>query len=328
MPYCKNCGARVKEDAKFCPKCGTERGKSIPKDKKRIKWSEDKRIIVVLIIALCIIAIGSFAILSQPKNEELTETTTSSIVVSTTTPTTTTITALQIRDKSIDAMQTVKSYAFDIDMDITAKMKGKTTWMGISEMNFRTSGSGKVDMNQRKMYSKMAVDFLDMKMEIEQYVIGNMQYMEMPMFGWVKNETTEEIWSQEYVHMESEIMRNSPVVLVGTEMLNDKECYVLDINPRIDDILKLISKQYLSASSSTDIEETKKSLKSLKMREWIDKNTFLVSRIVIDMETEDENMTMNMSITMDMYDYNKPMSIELPDEAKNAKDIKLLKNVL
>ncbi|HEX54540.1 MAG: hypothetical protein DRO94_02215 [Candidatus Altiarchaeales archaeon] len=230
------------------------------------------------------------------------------------------LTAEEIRDKSIDAMQNVKSYAFDIDMDIATKREGEVVGIGTGEMNFKISGDGKIDMNQKKMYSKMTVDFLGMKMEMEQYVIGNTQYINIPMFGWVKNETAEDVWSLEYVHMESEIMRNSPVILSGTEMLNDRECYILDINPRTDDILRLISKQYLS-TSSTDIEGIKESLKSLKVREWIDKNTFLISRMGIDMETEYENTTMNISITMNFYDYDKPMNIELPEDARNARDM-------
>ena len=40
MPFCKNCGAKIDETAKFCPSCGTSI--SIVEDKPRIRYRSDK----------------------------------------------------------------------------------------------------------------------------------------------------------------------------------------------------------------------------------------------------------------------------------------------
>jgi len=116
MPYCKNCGAEVKETAKFCPKCGTERRASVAKEEKRIKLPQDKRMLVGGIIAICIICIGAFAILNQPSNEEtaITTPTTLSTTASTSTTTTSKTTMKTTTTSTTSTTTTVKALCKDI----------------------------------------------------------------------------------------------------------------------------------------------------------------------------------------------------------------------
>ena len=232
-----------------------------------------------------------------------------------------TLTAEEIRDKSIDAMEKVTSYEFETEMNINAKLKNpETNPIGPSEMNWEIKGTGKFDQKNKKMYMDMTMDMFGMKMNMEQYIIGDTQYIKLPMFGWVKNKTGEDIWSQEYAHMEAELMRDVPVILSGTENVNGKECYVLKINPDANDLMELLSRNYQSGVAG-NMENMEDAIKSLELKEWIDKDTFLVSRMFMTMDIENENMTMNLMMTMDMHNYNKPVSIELTEDAKNAQDI-------
>ncbi len=41
MPFCKHCGAELKEDAKFCPKCGTPVGAE-ERVKPRPKYAKER----------------------------------------------------------------------------------------------------------------------------------------------------------------------------------------------------------------------------------------------------------------------------------------------
>ena len=38
MPYCWKCGAEMKEDARFCPKCGAPVGRRVRGEKEREWW--------------------------------------------------------------------------------------------------------------------------------------------------------------------------------------------------------------------------------------------------------------------------------------------------
>jgi len=117
-------------------------------------------------------------------------------------------------------------------------------------------------------------------------------------------------------------LRNVPVILEGTENVNSKECYVLKINPEVNDLMKLLSKNYQPGMSmNMRVDEMGDIVKSVELKEWIDKDTFLVSRMFMAMNMENENMTTNLVMTVDMHNYNEPMSIELTEDAKNAQGI-------
>jgi hypothetical protein len=60
---------------------------------------------------------------------------------------------------------------------------------------------------------------------------------------------------------------------------------------------------------------------SWRVKEWVSKKTFLVKKIVMDIEIEEEGTTMDMSVEMKFSDYNEPIDITLPEEAKDAADM-------
>lgn len=233
------------------------------------------------------------------------------------------LTAEEIRDKSIDAMEKATSYEFETEMNINTKLKNpEASPIGLREVDWTIEGTGKFDKKNKKMYMNMTMDMFGVKMNMEQYIIGDTQYIKMPMLGWVKNKTGEDIWSQEYAQMEVEFLRNGPVILEGTENVNSKECYVLKINPEVNDLMKLLSKSYQPGMSmNMRVDEMGDIVKSVELKEWIDKDTFLVSRMLMAMNMENENMTTNLVMTVDMHNYNEPMSIELTEDAKNAQGI-------
>jgi len=40
MPYCWKCGAELKKDADFCPKCGAPVSERVKREKERVEWWE------------------------------------------------------------------------------------------------------------------------------------------------------------------------------------------------------------------------------------------------------------------------------------------------
>lgn len=224
------------------------------------------------------------------------------------------LTAEQIRDKSVEAMDNVHSYAFDMGIKMSVE-EGQ----GVTAMDM--TGNGRVDIKNKRMYSKIDVGMLGMTMSTETYLIDNMQYIMLPTMGWVKNETEADIWeTQDFVKSQRDLMKDIEVKLCGSENVNGVDCYILEMKPDKDEILQLLGQQMgdISGISSTEMSEM---IKSIELKEWIAKDTFLVRRTVTDMQMETEGKTLNIEVTLNVYDYNKAMNIELPEEAKNAQDI-------
>jgi len=70
MPYCSKCGAKLDEDAKFCPACGTPAGPPVIEPERRRIKREKRRPIstlaIVLIILLVILPVAIVALVFLP----------------------------------------------------------------------------------------------------------------------------------------------------------------------------------------------------------------------------------------------------------------------
>ncbi|MEA3255265.1 MAG: DUF6612 family protein [Candidatus Altiarchaeota archaeon] len=231
------------------------------------------------------------------------------------TPSPTGLTAEEVRDKSIDAIDNVKSYAFDIDMSISAPVKeqGKAT--------MDMTGEGRVDIENKRVYNKMDMGTMGMTTSTETYIIDNMAYIKSPSAGWMKKEAGTDMWeTQDIVKSQKELMKDIEVTLSGSEKVNGVDCYILVMKPSRDELIQLLT-QEIGDTSSISATEAGEKIRSMEVREWIAKDTSLTRRSVTIMQIEAEGKLVDMTLITDIYDYNKPMNIELPEEAKDAKDV-------
>jgi outer membrane lipoprotein-sorting protein len=225
------------------------------------------------------------------------------------------LTAEEVRDKSIEAIDNVKSYAFDMDMSISAPVKeqGKAT-MGMT-------GKGRVDIENKRMYNKMDMGTMGMSTSTETYIIGDMAYIKSPSAGWMKKEADVGMWeAQDIVKSQKDLMKSIDVTLSGSEKVNGVDCYILVMKPGRDELIQLLT-QEIGGTPGISATEIGEKIRSMEVREWIAKDTSLTRRSVTVMQMEAEGKLVDMTIRMDIYDYNKPMNIELPKEAEDAKDV-------
>ena len=66
MPYCSKCGAKLDEDTKFCPICGTPVGPPVAEPERRRKERRPIRILAIVLIAIIVIAAVVAAIAFLP----------------------------------------------------------------------------------------------------------------------------------------------------------------------------------------------------------------------------------------------------------------------
>jgi hypothetical protein len=177
--------------------------------------------------------------------------------------------------------------------------------------------------------------------------------MEQP----VVNETYNESYlpSQDQLELQMELLNCSNVTLLDDEVVNDTDCYVLKLELNFKKLLEYLMSQTTmdelgipgfenqdimnnsqetemgnvtdEMGNVTDEIEDAIDMMNMSVTEWIAKNTYLVMKteVTLDMTTTspdtEEETTIAIDFNMRLYDYNVPVTIELPAEAEAAMDI-------
>ena len=223
----------------------------------------------------------------------------------------------EIISKSYNALKNVNTYKFDLSMSIKTKVMGTTVTINMD-------GHGAVDYKSKKM--KMAYTFQGMNYEI--YIIGDTMYIKI-LGRWYKT-TQKGLWErQEMINASISLMEKLKAEVKGVEKVDGRDAYKVEITPGglsekelTDIIMETISTGYSNIPTGLQGNIT---IKSFSSTVWIDKETYVVLKTVSDMEME---MKSNVgSVTSEIHsewkikDINKPVSIVLPPEAKNAKPL-------
>ncbi|MCK4476738.1 MAG: hypothetical protein KAU16_08435 [Methanophagales archaeon] len=257
----------------------------------------------------------------------------------------------EIKAMVLATAEEIDTYKFDMDTTQKTLISNET---GDMEMTTISTGSGAADNINKKMKMELTTTMElpegapqeTMEMTMEMYFINNAMYMKMDLgipeipAQWTKMqmpEGYEESWeSQNQVELQMELLNVSEVGLLEDEEVNGVDCYVLNITIDAEKYWEIVMKQKgmselmqnLQQNVSFDIGEM---MKGMSMKYWIAKDTKFPMKTEMQMEmvisSEDLNipeseeeftMTMDQRTTMVFYDYNEPVTIELPEEAESA----------
>lgn len=229
----------------------------------------------------------------------------------------------------------------DMDMAMTVEIIGGPQE---GEISMTGSGTGAMDMVNREIQMTM-----NMSMDIPQigtqtmvsktYLVGGWMYsgVEIPEFGeqWFKQEAMPGMWEQQS-QLEQQLAFLKSAVEVKTlpdQAVDGTDCYVFEVVPSVEALGELLNQQ----ASSTGIDFGQMDLTDLfedmKVTEWIAKDSYQVlkSEVYMRMQMQPEDigatgddfdkMVMDMNMTMRSYDYNQPVSIDLPAEALDAQEM-------
>ena len=259
----------------------------------------------------------------------------------------------EIKEMILASVDQIDTYKFDIDMTQKMLIQNETTE---TEMTTVSTGEAAMDVTNKKMMMEMAMTMETpdkpemteepMEMDMFIYLIDNAMYMKMDTgipelpAQWTKMEMPDEYektWeSQNQVDQQMELLNISAVELLEDEKVNGVDCYVLKITPDKDKYGELLSKQegmsdLMQSLQQNDSFDMGKMIKEMSMKQWIAKNTkfpmktemqikmVISSEDMIIPEAEEEfTMTSDQRTTIVFYDYNKPMAIELPEDAESA----------
>jgi hypothetical protein len=224
------------------------------------------------------------------------------------------LSAEQIRDKSLQGEE-LKTYAFDMTM----KMYAPDNSSGAASIDM--NAEVQVDKNNKKMHSVIQANYMGFTQNSEEYVVGDTQYTLAPQMGWLKKESATDLWAdKDIIESQKAMMKDVPVSYLGTEKVDGVDCYVLEMKPDKSQMSRILGQQATGMEGLTQ-SEMADMVKEMTMKEWVAKDTYMPKKIMTLIKVERTGKPLNMEMTMDFSDYNKEINIQLPADAKNARDM-------
>ena len=255
---------------------------------------------------------------------------------------------VEILADSTNIVNTADSYKFNMEMEIFMDMEGGGE-DGTMDMDMTVEGA--FDQNNEEMYMVMDIymamdigfDMGSEDMTMEMYLLDDYIYMrmEIPEMGdeWMKMEATEEALEMYDLNMFEEQL--APLDSAGEltflryENVRGKECYVIELIPNMEAMMDILGEQGLAdmGMSLDDMDFFSNMFDELSYTCWIEKdtgymvkmNSYLLMKVsggdFRELTGESGEMTMDMTMNMEIYDYNEPADISLPDEAEDAMEM-------
>jgi len=248
--------------------------------------------------------------------------------------------AQEIVDGVIESLDDIRTYQFDMDMtlDMAGEAEGE-----VFEGTMVIDSSGASDFENRQMRMDVTINVAvpgedEIEMAMEMYLIGDMMYtmMEIPEMGpmWIKSEMPEEYWEEmRQVEPQIELLEVAQVEVIGSERVGGIDCYVLEVSPDLEQLWQIVMQQAEMAGGMPDVAEEflQEIFRSFSVKQWVAKDTYFMTKAEMDMAVEltseamgfpeEGILTMDIAMVLLAYDYNQPVSIELPPEAEEAVEV-------
>jgi hypothetical protein len=243
--------------------------------------------------------------------------------------------AQEIIDRVIESLDEIRTYKFDMDM--TMDMAGEAEGEAF-EVTMVMESSGALDVENRQMSMDATQSMLmtgqpEMEMGMEMYIVGDMIYMLTEMTGmeatWVKAEMPEGYWGKmSQIESQIELLEAAQVEVIGSEMVEGIDCYVLQLTPDLEQLWQFYMQQ-AQVTGEVPEDSLQEMFRSFSVKQWVAKDTYFLAKAEIDMAMEltseamgfpeeQGSMIMDVGMSFSGYDYNQSVSIILPPEAEEA----------
>ena len=244
------------------------------------------------------------------------------------------VNADEVREESLDAMEKTDTYRFDMEMNMSI---GDGTFGDFSvDMN----GEGAVNESSDRMRMSSEIDMGE-GMEQEVYVVDGTMYQKTGgMMGdgegeWYRmnaESAVSQTWNTSAPAGDyEEILEISDVSHEGDAEIDGESAYVLSLKPDTEEYNELLRERLNGATGSGGADTPKlfgeggANVEDASVRYWISKESGHVLRTKLDMKVsfgvggnEGKRMSANVKSDVRLYDHGEDISIELPEEARDA----------
>lgn len=259
--------------------------------------------------------------------------------------------AQEIVDGVIKSMDEIKSHKYDVGVSLG--MAGEAEGEAVElTMEFDLSGAMGIENKQINLAITGSVLFPgedETEISLEIYIIDDVSYIltEIPGEGpmWLKETGFSETDWKEFIKIlgfaerQVELLQASDISVIGSEKIKGVDCYVLQLTP---DDMELLWEVALEETDPLDMgvpaiaeEVLRDAFTSFSVKQWVTKDTYFLtkSEIYISMEMTPEVIdaiggdefadmkTTKIDGNWLFYDYDQPITIELPPEAEEAIEI-------
>jgi hypothetical protein len=231
----------------------------------------------------------------------------------------------------------VETVKFDMNTTTKMEMIGGPQPEGATMVG---EGTGAIDSANREMQLIMDMD-VDVpgkekqSMPMESYLVDGWMHIKVSVeekgAQWIKMEFPDDMWdSQSAIGQQIEFLETAEEVnFLGSADVNGTDCYVVEVVPSAEALDKMLSQIQMPEIEGADFSELSFAdmIKEMSFKQWIAEDGYLVmkSETHVEMEIypedvgasvdEFQKITADQSAVMVFYDYNEPVSIELPAEA-------------
>jgi len=240
------------------------------------------------------------------------------------------VSAEQIKSWALTSAEEVNTYRFEMSMEasITGTGQAKT-----QSYTIQAWSTGEVNVENREMKMEFITQTPPMdaagggEVSMEFYIVGNYAYTHVDG-QWFKTELPEGSWKQKNpLEGQVSLLEASNVKRLPDETVDGVDCYALEIQPNLEKLWEVMSSQPgMEEAPSIPIEQLKQAVEEFTVKEWIDKQSHLPRKVVVSMSMKFDlgmlgSMNISMDLSMKFFDYNEPVTIELPPEANEAVEI-------
>jgi hypothetical protein len=253
--------------------------------------------------------------------------------------------AQEIVDGAVQALDDIQAYEFEMDMamDMAAESEGEK-----AEMTMETDYNGALDLANQQMRMDVDINIKitgedEIEGTIELYLVDGTGYSMTTAPGedpvWEKEEGISETDWEGIIEMmmlakpQIELLEASEVEVIGSESVKGVDCYVLRLTPDMEQLWETVGQQVALGFTEEmgwpvlSAEILDQAFSSLSVKQWIAQDTYFLMKVDIDMNLEltaeamgvpEEEGVATITVVMKMlaYNYNQPVSIELPPEAE------------
>ena len=201
-------------------------------------------------------------------------------------------------------------------------------------------GTGAIDSTKKEMQIIIDMDIdvpgkAKQSMPMESYLVDGWMHIKVSVeeqgAQWIKMQLPDEMWdSQSAISQQIEFLETAEEVnFLGSEDVNGTDCYVVEVVPSAEALNKMLSQIQMPDIEGTDLSQFSFAdmIQEMSFKQWIAEDGYLIMKsethVVMEISPEDvgasveefQKITADQSAVMVFYDYNEPVSIELPAEA-------------
>jgi hypothetical protein len=253
----------------------------------------------------------------------------------------------QIFADAIKATKNAQTYKFDINL--TSDMEA-TGGAEAGNANMSMNATGVSDQTEKKMHTNVDINMStnmnipgteegERNIAVDMYTVEDTMYVKtnIPFLGdkWLKvpaNAKTSEVYNSDIVSEQLKMLESpAEIKFLRYETVDGDDCYVFQVVPDIMKIVEWLGQQQMTGTGfdAEKIKNIADAFKNISFDVWIARDGGLMRKvdgnILMDLSADEsgasgafDNMKMNMTAGMRLYDYNVPVTIELPEEALNA----------